>query len=265
MSYLQVSFLAFIACYAFTIITGMTGLIIYKFSLGSSPFMPTQALPTLPVEQPSRTPILTTTLQPTFTKRPTATIFPTKTITPTSTLWFQANVRDLIPTEREMPSGYKIDTGGSGSISGNSIIENYMVTYTNNFPNDPRNNSGDPYLVVYIATIFYTVNSASSSYDAMDESWVSDNFGNMFDISSTPQSISPSSVALNINGIERATAYISEFNGISVPGFFVYIKLQNNNGVFIVRTLSHAPFTNEQRALSSARYFASLFAPKIIR
>ncbi len=261
---MQVIILSVMACLAFTVITGMAGLIIYNTSLGSQPILlqpstPIPVLPTMTIVHPTRTP------RPTLTKAPTATRLPTKTITPTPTLWFQVNARDLIPTEQEMPSGYKIDTGGSGSISGEHIIEEYMVTYTNNYPNDPRNKSGDPYLVVYIATIFNTVGSATSSYDVMDENWISDNFGKMFNVSSTPQTISPSPVALNINGIERATAYISDYNGVSVPGFFVFIKLQNHNGVFIIRTLSHAPYTDKQRTLDSAKYFTSLFVSKLTR
>jgi hypothetical protein len=270
MSQIQVIILAVMACFAFTIITGMTGLIVYNTSLSGQPislqpFTPVPVLPTMTIVHPTKTPIQTTTTQPTFTKPPTATKLPTETITPTPTLWFQVNAQGFIPTEKEMPSGYKIDTGGSGSISGEHVIEEYMVTYTNNYPNDPRNKSGDPYLVVYISTIFDTVGSATSSYDAMDESWISDNFGKMFNVSSTPQTISPSPVALNINGIERATAYISDYNGVSVSGFFVFIKLQNHNGVFIIRTLCHAPYTDKQRALDSAKYFTSLFVPKLIR
>jgi hypothetical protein len=263
MSQMQVIILSVMACLAFTVITGMAGLIIYNTSLGSQPISlqpstPIPVLPTMTIVHPTRTP------PPTLTKAPTATRLPTKTITPTPTLWFQVNARDLIPTEQEMPSGYKIDTPASGSISGEYTIEEYVVTYISNYPNDKRNKSGDPYLVTYDVTFFKTVGYATSSYDAMDESWISNKFEKMFNIS-PPQTISPSPVELNINGIERATAYVSNFNGVSVPGFFVFIKLQSHNGVFIIKTLSHAPFTDEQRTLASAKYFISLLVPKLTR
>ena len=268
MSPIQLVIVIVMACFAGTIILGITGFIFYNSFLGNQP-IPIQVtmpvLPTLTRTQPAKISLQTVTSQPTLTRVPTATKLPTETIMPTPTLWFQANARDLIPTEREMPSGYMIDTGASGNISDNSAVESYMVSYINNYPNDPRNKSGDPYLVVYKATIFNTVDSAASSFDGMDESWISNNIGKMFNISSIPQAITPSLVGLNIQGVERATAYISDFNGVSVPGFFVYVKLQNNNGVFVVRTISHAPFTNEQRTLDSAKYFVSLLVPRIIR
>lgn len=267
---MQAIIIAIMACFACTIITGMTGFIIYNSSFDSQPmspqsFTPIPVLPTITIVQPTNTPFQTATLQPTLTEPPTATKLPTETIMPTPTLWFQVNAQGFIPTEKEMPSGYKIDTGGSGSIDGNHIIEKYMVSYTNNYPNDLRNQSGDPYLVVYISTIFDTIDSATSNYNAMDEDWVADNFRKMFNVSSNPQTISPSPVVLSIDGIERATAYVSGYDGVSIPGFFVFIKLQNHNGVFIVRTLSHAPFTNQQRAVDSAKYFTSLLVPKLIR
>lgn len=267
---MQATIIAVMACFACTIITGMTGVIIYNSSLDSQPmspqpFTPIPILPTITILQPTNTPFQTATLPLTFTESPTATKLPTETITPPPTLWFQVNAQGFIPTEKEMPSGYKIDTGGSGSGGGDHIIEKYMVSYTNNYPNDPRNQSGDPYSVVYISTIFDTIDSATSNYNAMDEDWVADNFGKMYNISSNPQTISPSPAVLSIDGVERATAYVSEYNGISIPGFFVFIKLQNHNGVFIVRTLSHAPFTNQQRTLNSAKYFTSLLVSKLFQ
>ncbi len=268
MSPIQLIIIVVMACFAGIIIMGAAGFIFYDSFLVNQP-IPIQVtmpvLPTMTRTQPAKISLQTATSQPTLTRVPTATKLPTETIMPTPTLWFQANARDLIPTEQEMPSDYKVDTGASGSISDNSAVESYMMSYVNNYPNDPRNKSGDPYLVVYRVTIFNTVDSASSSFDAMDENWISENFGKMFNISSNPQAITPSRVALDIQGVERAAAYISDFNGVSVPGFFVYIKLQNNNGVFVVRTVSHAPFTNEQRILDSAKYFASLLVPKIVR
>lgn len=263
MSQVQVIILSVMACLAFTAVTGIAGLIIYNISLGSQPILlqpptPIPVLPTTTIVLSTRTP------RPTSTKTPTATRLPTKTVTPTPTLWFQLNAHDLIPTEQEMPSGYKIDTPASGSTSNEYIIEEYVVTYISNYPNDIRNKSGDPYIVAYDAMLFKTVEYATLSYDAIDENWISSNFEKMFVIT-RPQTISPSRVELNINGVERATAYVSNINGVSVPGFFVFIKLQSHNGVFIIKTLSHAPFTNEQRTLASAEYFVSLLIPKLTR
>lgn len=261
MTQIQVIFLAIMGCLAFSLIAGITGLIAYNTLLGNQSFSPIPATPTTIITHPTRTHNPIVILSPTSTQVPTATTLPTQTAPPTPTLWFQANIHDFIPAEQEMPSGYKIDTGASGRLNSKPpIIDEYMVTYISNYPNDPRNRSGDPYLVGYAAIFFDTAVSAKATYDMMDESWISNNYGRRFNISS-----SPTQVSLNINGIEQSTAYISDYNGESVPGFFVLIKLQNHNGVFTVKTLSHAPFTDKQRSLDSAKYFASFFVNRIIR
>lgn len=267
MSQIQVVILVVMACFAGTTIIGLAGFIIYNASLSSQPISLKPAtlrpvLPTMTRTQPTKPPLKTATPQPTFTKSPTATKLPTVTITPTPTLWFQPNAGNFMPAEQEMPSSYKIYLPSSGNNSDQYSNYTYLV-YTSDYPNDPRNKSGDPYLVSYTASIFKTVDFATSSYDTMNESWISSNLASWFN--NISQAAPPSRVDFNINGIERTATYISDLNGVSVPGFFVLIKLQSHNGVFIIKTLSHAPYTDKKKAVASAHYFTSLLISKITR
>ncbi len=262
MSLIQLIIIVVMACFAGIIIMGAAGFVFYNSFLGNQP-IPIQVivpvLPTLTRTQPAKISLQTVTSQPTLTRVPTATKLPTETIMPSPTLWFQVNAGDFIPVERDMPSDYKIYTPSSGMVSdeyGNSAT----IVYNSDYPS--YNQTEEPYLVAYKAYIFNNVDFATSSYDGMDEDYISSNWGKWFNSSET---ISPSQVEFNINGIERAAAYISDYNGESVHGFFVFIKLQSHNGVFMIRTLSHAPSNDRQKALASAKYFASLLALKIVR
>ncbi|HCK66150.1 MAG TPA: hypothetical protein DHW49_07775 [Anaerolineae bacterium] len=245
------------ACCGVSTITGSIGYLIYNESFDSQP-----VLPTMTRIQSTNPPFRTNTPQSTHTQTPTVTKLPTDiSIASTPTLRFNLSANDLLPTEQEMPPSYKIYLPSSGSTSDQNGNYNQIV-YTNDYPNNPDNKSGDPYLVLYTSSLYKNNDLATSYYDLINESWISSKTEDWFNIT---ESISPSRVDYNVNSVERSSAYISEIKGVSVPGFFVFIKLQTHNGVFTIRTLSHAPYTDSQKAVASAHYFVSLLIPKIIQ
>lgn len=258
MSYIQVLILVVMACCTISTITGSIGYLLYN----ETSFSSQSVLPTMTRIQSTNLPFRTNTPQPTNTQTPTVIKLPTETnIISTPTLWFNINDHNLIPTEQEMPSGYKLYLPSSGNNSDQDRNYNQIV-YTNDYPNNPSNKSGDPYLVLYTSSVYKTVELAISSYSKMTENWISSNTDRWFNVA---EPISPSKVDYDIHSMERADAYISNLKGVSVPGFFVFIKTQSHNGVFTIITLSHAPYTDPQKAIASAHYFASLLIPKIVQ
>lgn len=239
----------------------------YGFYLTTSSVVPvlnqpaTQVLmaPSIIAVEFTNTPSKTASPSPTFTEIATETLTPSPTPSLTPTLFFQGNGSEYIPTERDMPSDYKIYTPSSGSVNDQFGSRTYIV-YTSDYPNN--NHTEEPYLVAYETLIFNKRDLAISTYFRMDKEWVSENWSSWFNASAA---ISPTTADININDFERIEAYISDFEGISVHGYFVFIKFQTYNAVFTVKTLAHSPSYDREKALASARFFSSLLIQNIVK
>jgi hypothetical protein len=215
--------------------------------------IPTSITPTTTRISPSRVPMLTSTVLP------TRTILPTATMTLTPTPWFQGFGDSYIPEENEVPSGYMIYVPGSGSSQDDQGWYKTVV-YTSDYPNTHR--TEDAYLVSYSSWIYKTDNAADLNYEGLTSNWITRNWREWINVS---QEIKPVQVDFNASGVEKSAAYFATYNGASVPEAFVLVKLQSHNAVFIIRTLSHSPSGDQQRAIANAYYFASLLIQKLNR